>query len=58
MARITLYLKKNMSEVSQQQQAVVVVAAEAEEKEIALERGNLGDDACVCMFRVHLCAEL
>jgi hypothetical protein len=36
----------------------VVVEAEAEEEEIALERGNLGDDVCVCMFRMHLCAEL
>jgi hypothetical protein len=36
----------------------VVEEAEAEEEEIALERSNLGDDACVCMFRVHLCAEL
>jgi len=38
--------------------AVVVVESEAEAEEIALERGNLGDDACVCMFRMHLCAEL
>ena len=39
-------------------EAAVVVAAEAEKKEIALERGNLGDDACVFMARMHLCAEL
>jgi hypothetical protein len=35
--------------------AVVVMAVEAEEEEITLERGNLGDDACVCVFRMHLC---